>query len=173
MSCPCTLSFCLVPGIDHDEPFLVLASDGLWDVMSNREVAHLARRVSRPAIFWRKPPRIFPTSSAIGELLYVVHRDSYTRYMGTCRFFLVAWSAGKIQSLLTVQYLHDSTYGARVRACFSKLFSRKLRARGSRTSAVAPPVPVLIATHHTLPRVYHSCGFFPTGTRTLPWHLAG
>ncbi|CAN0203911.1 unnamed protein product, partial [Hapterophycus canaliculatus] len=28
----------------HDEPFLVLASDGLWDVLSNAEVAFITRR---------------------------------------------------------------------------------------------------------------------------------
>lgn len=33
-------------GEEHDEPFLVLASDGLWDVLSNDEVAYITRRVS-------------------------------------------------------------------------------------------------------------------------------
>eukprot|EP00904_Undaria_pinnatifida_P003865 jgi/Undpi1/1347/HiC_scaffold_11.g04739.m1 len=31
-------------GDEHDEPFLVLASDGLWDVLSNDEVARLTRK---------------------------------------------------------------------------------------------------------------------------------
>ena len=35
----------LTEGDEHDEPFLVLASDGLWDVLSNDEVARLARKV--------------------------------------------------------------------------------------------------------------------------------
>ena len=35
----------------HDEPFLVLASDGLWDVLSFAEVAFITRRVSRAGGF--------------------------------------------------------------------------------------------------------------------------
>lgn len=34
-----------VSGEDHDEPFLVLASDGLWDVLSVGEVSFLVHRV--------------------------------------------------------------------------------------------------------------------------------
>ncbi|CAN0488125.1 unnamed protein product, partial [Laminaria digitata] len=37
----------LTEGEEHDEPFLVLASDGLWDVLSNQEVARLTRKVCR------------------------------------------------------------------------------------------------------------------------------
>lgn len=33
-------------GRTYDEPFLVLASDGLWDVLSNDQVASITRKVS-------------------------------------------------------------------------------------------------------------------------------
>lgn len=73
-------------GKDHNEPFLVLASDGLWDVLSDDQVTSIVQRVSKKGQEDGNGTRYFSSVSWVGGK---VKRHLCIRWLSTCSLYVV------------------------------------------------------------------------------------